>query len=465
VETRKQIVAEIVRAGALAADVPTIEKPFRSRITGFQGELVSYLLTAHLETAAYKQLLDAMDARADRQTGASSGASGTTSLATKGAVAQILAAAVEQGAFEKDVTGTTVTFRAKPAGVIRFLQNKGLLDIYRDYGAGGGARLASRFSLAASFDTSRGSRAGALTADRSQFSGWSVRGEVVNHRDAALSRYATRWRELLDESGPFATAAESLHEALREWDDYERWRASLEDEIDAKVEAPFRASGDRNAAAARFKTVLEARLAELHGLGPLPDRVQAALDGFVRELVALEKGIGDIHAFANTGALLTLEIASTRDPQLPDLYTATAILEAALGAARKTDLVVNGEASYYGSLPEGATRRLKNVAFSAELNHPLGSVLGLRSTRLALALRYSYLPHDTMGAGAAAAPRGGIGVVQARLTVPVKGSAVKVPLSVTFANRTEAIKEKIVRANFGVTLDLDALIAASKAGR
>jgi hypothetical protein len=39
------------------------------------------------------------------------------------------------------------------------------------------------------------------------------------------------------------------------------------------------------------------------------------------------------------------------------------------------------------------------------------------------------------------------------------GSGVKVPLSVTFANRSEAVKESFVRANFGVTLDLDTLLA------
>jgi len=288
----------------------------------------------------------------------------------------------------------------------------------------------------------------------------------VNQRDPALSRYAARWRDLLDKSGTYKDAAERLHDALLRWAAFEQWRDRLLADIDARVEAPYAIDHDKAAAAARFKTVLEQRLPELDALTPLPADVNAGLESYVSELLMLEKGIADIYDFANKGALLTVQFASTRDPGLPSLYTATAVLEASFGPSHKTDLTVNGEGSFYGSVPEGASRKLKNVALSAELNHPLGSVLGLRSTTFALAFRYSYLPHDTLAAGAASqAPKGSIAVLQAKLTLPVKGSGVKVPLSVTFANRTEAIKEKVVRANFGVTLDLDTLLAASKAGR
>jgi hypothetical protein len=40
----------------------------------------------------------------------------------------------------------------------------------------------------------------------------------------------------------------------------------------------------------------------------------------------------------------------------------------------------------------------------------------------------------------------------------VKGSGVKIPLSITASNRTELIKEKDVRASFGFSFDLDPLI-------
>ena len=88
-----------------------------------------------------------------------------------------------------------------------------------------------------------------------------------------------------------------------------------------------------------------------------------------------------------------------------------------------------------------------------------------------VAAKFSHLPNDTLESTggttsatstaptmAAVAPRGNIGFLQAKLTVPVKDSGVKIPLSITASNRTELIKEKDVRASFGVTLDLDALV-------
>jgi hypothetical protein len=35
----------------------------------------------------------------------------------------------------------------------------------------------------------------------------------------------------------------------------------------------------------------------------------------------------------------------------------------------------------------------------------------------------------------------------------------KIPLSISFANRTELIHEREIRGNFGVTFDLDSILA------
>ena len=44
----------------------------------------------------------------------------------------------------------------------------------------------------------------------------------------------------------------------------------------------------------------------------------------------------------------------------------------------------------------------------------------------------------------------------------MKGSGVKVPLSFTWANRTELVKEKEVRGNIGITFDMDAIVSRLK---
>jgi hypothetical protein len=58
--------------------------------------------------------------------------------------------------------------------------------------------------------------------------------------------------------------------------------------------------------------------------------------------------------------------------------------------------------------------------------------------------------------------KGNIGIGQFKFTIPVKGSGVKIPLSVTFSNRTEFIKESKVRGNIGVTFDLDTIFSKLK---
>ena len=55
--------------------------------------------------------------------------------------------------------------------------------------------------------------------------------------------------------------------------------------------------------------------------------------------------------------------------------------------------------------------------------------------------------------------KGNIGLAQAKLTIPTKSAGVSIPVSVTWANRTELIKEKEVRANFGLSFDLDKIFA------
>jgi hypothetical protein len=54
---------------------------------------------------------------------------------------------------------------------------------------------------------------------------------------------------------------------------------------------------------------------------------------------------------------------------------------------------------------------------------------------------------------------GNIGLFQSKLTIPVKGSGIKIPISFTYSNRTELIKEKDVRGSIGFTLDLDSIFS------
>jgi hypothetical protein len=205
----------------------------------------------------------------------------------------------------------------------------------------------------------------------------------------------------------------------------------------------------------------------------MPAPALKALDEYVAQLATLQGSIDIVYGFVGKGSLVTFDWSTARDPALPDLYTATAVWERALGASRKTDLTVNAAANFYRRKPTSDGHQLKSVDFAAELEHPIGAVLLLPQTTLTVGVRVSHLPNDTVAAaplpeGAstesassmpATALKGTIGVVQMKLTVPVKDSGVKIPLSITASNRTELIDEKDVRASFGITFNLDALLS------
>jgi hypothetical protein len=57
---------------------------------------------------------------------------------------------------------------------------------------------------------------------------------------------------------------------------------------------------------------------------------------------------------------------------------------------------------------------------------------------------------------------GNIWLFQSKLSLKVKNSGVKIPVALTYTNRTELNKESDVRGSIGVTYNLDSLFANSK---
>ena len=74
--------------------------------------------------------------------------------------------------------------------------------------------------------------------------------------------------------------------------------------------------------------------------------------------------------------------------------------------------------------------------------------------------QYQRLPSDIIGPDGKlmANTKGDTAVGQFKLTIPINGTGIKIPISLTFANRSELIKESTVRGNFGFTFDLNRLL-------
>ncbi|MCP5114675.1 MAG: hypothetical protein GY953_27925, partial [bacterium] len=56
--------------------------------------------------------------------------------------------------------------------------------------------------------------------------------------------------------------------------------------------------------------------------------------------------------------------------------------------------------------------------------------------------------------------KGSIWIAQAKLSFPIGKSGVSIPLSVSWANRTELIKANEVRGQFGFTFNLDQILSS-----
>jgi hypothetical protein len=455
---------EVARAAA-AAGSPT---PFRAPVgAGGRQLTAAYLIAANRQRTAYAALLTALEAaRLDKQMGSAPQSNGGTSLAMKGLAPKILGVAVERGALTREVSGTSLTFRLNPVGLVKALGGAGLTELNDDYAIDAAQRLGARFSLAATFDVSKGSDPGVFTGNDQQFASWSARYAFINRRDPASQEYAAEWAKLLSPAtAPYRASVGELNDALGRWAAYETWEKALLTAIATRVETlPFKSGPELQAALKTFSTVLTDDLKKLEALPP-PAEVVTALDAYVAQLAKVQSSIDDIYFLAGKGPLLTLDVTDTRDKDLPDLYTITGVFEAGLGPARRTDLTINAAFSTYTRKPAGVDHALKSIDVTTELERPLGR--GLPAPTLTVAARYSYLPHNTVAqaataagtaaAAVGAAPEGHIGVLQAKVTIPMK-SGMKVPISVTASNRTELIKEKDVRGSIGLTLDLDTLM-------
>ena len=103
---------------------------------------------------------------------------------------------------------------------------------------------------------------------------------------------------------------------------------------------------------------------------------------------------------------------------------------------------------------------MRDFKFAGQIDIPIGDVTKTGKFLFSFGGRYERLLADEPIAGTTAVvKKGDIAVGQFKFTIPIRGTAIKIPLSMTFANRTELNKEKEVRGNFGITFDLDSIFA------
>lgn len=419
------------------------------------------------------------DARTDKQLGAPGSAGTSTSLLSKGSVPAILAFAVENGALTQSSSATTVTVRGNLVGWLDLLKKQEFIASYQD--GSSAVRQLRRVSYSLTLNTdaatelpTKSEPAGLaaitpqairdqLEKTRQQVAGYSVRVAILDRRDPRTAANRASIATLLDTKGVELLKSDAAFAAFLNSDEYTRkWFPETVDLL---------SDPSRNLSVAEVQRILYQRLEIVRRL--MINRIEGFDDEVAKVLLALQafdKARVRIFQSMQKQPLVAFEYVNTRTKNLPDTSTFRLIAEGQWGS--RVDLTANAAFALQHDgevlLPEPASiGGRRDFQAAAQMDLPLGSLpqrVAAGTGIGAPVLGVAYLSQKLTDRAAVSfagntftVEPGWIHIVQAKVIVPVKGSGVKIPLSLSYANRTELLKEKDIRGHIGLTFDMDVL--------
>ena len=399
-------------------------------------------------------VLAAEEESVDTQVGSDASSAGSTSLTTKGSVPGILGFAVDSGGLLKSIDGSTLTFRGNVTGLAKALGGKGFISGFDEDSPA--ARFFRRTAFSFSFDTGRGNQPGTFVGSRQQLSNYGFHLDLYNKRDPREPRYRDDWKAFLSTvSEDFVTQIQSSLIALADpsanrWHDpsLQAWYVLMDSAIE-------------NASAQEVESVFKQELTRAPAdMSPTVVTELRSFNTRFREWIDAREGI--LRKIAKA-PILSFEYVNDRPANNATLSKFNVIGE--FGFGPKLDLTFNGALTMFNSRPTLNVKRVRDFQFATQLDVPFGEMgMGLGKPVLSFAGRWERLLSDATSPAGIVVPdtEGDIAIGQVKFTIPIKKSGVRIPLSFSFANRTELIKEREVRGNFGFTFDLDKIFANFK---
>jgi hypothetical protein len=450
-----------------ARDIAANRQNRRLLISQDQALLFAIIISRVLKTEGSESYVafvsEAQEARTDQQMGAGPNSAGTTSLVVKGSVPYVLGLAVENGAAMQSRSDTTVTFRVNPMGLINTFANKGFITGFRQAEQDPVQNFLRKASLGFTFDTSRGTQPGVLVGDRQQLSALSVRYEFVNHRDPRLRRYEKDWEEFVANEGVrlgqqvFATTL-----AVNNFGTRNSPMSFKDPALQAWLEQTNKliaaASADQNEIERILRSQVEAFPVKL-----VSQETINAVTEYARQFQAYTEAKNRLLDRIAKARVFTVEYTNDRAVNAPDTSNFNFI--AATGTGPRIDLTANGSFTFFNklraaSLTAHRPKRIRDFQFAGQIDVPfdLGNA---GQFGFWFSGRYERLMQDATTAAGTIMPntKGDIAVGQFGLNIPIKGLGMKFPISLTFANRTELIKEKEIRGNVGFTFNWDNILS------
>ncbi|MGH9873737.1 MAG: hypothetical protein ACRD9S_14910 [Pyrinomonadaceae bacterium] len=390
----------------------------------------------------------AEDASHAKNEGASE--SSGTSLVAKAGIPAILGFGVENGGLKKTTDGSTMTFTGNPVGLVQAMARKGFISAFQEQDDF--TKFLRKFSFGLSFDTSRGTQPGTFTGSRQQLSGFSFKYNIVDQRDPRDVKYTDKWNELTK------VQATNLAQSLNFFviglatpspanANFNTWLTNANAALSGKTTV------------AEIETTLVAELNKLMAVQLPPEQIVVVKQVGTDVEAFLDQRNNILDEISN-GWIATFDYNNTRPVGTPSLSNFRFLAEK--GAYNGSiDFTGNASVTIYNSKPTGPNAKtLRDFRFAGQLDVPIGDITKTGKFLVSLGGRYQRLLEDEPILGSTlVVPKGDIATFQAKLTIPIRGTAFKIPLSFSYANRTELIKERELRGNFGFTFDLDSIFA------
>jgi hypothetical protein len=407
-------------------------------------------------------------ARTDKQVGASARSGGSTSAVEKPGFASLLGFAVENGAIQQQTNATSLTLSTSPYALVAASQGDSA-DTYQKYD------FLNRIGISANFNLANQTNVLA-NASRKQLNEWSVRFRVFGDRSTRGADFRNFWDNNV--RGKVQRRLVAITHADRVIDSDPALRtlsATVETQLDATVQSILA----NTAAAGQTAAIKNAVLCGLQqsvfnqvrpgGSVAISAATKSVIDsdlvpGLLMAHEDLEQARAELNNFfAQQESKPEMTLAYS------NLHPATGGNYSVLGGLyeRKSfapvKLIANGGFSIYNKPdPKMNQRSIRDMAFALSFEGKAQSPFltnqeDLSKITFSFTGRYQRMFENIHQPN----KKADIAVAQFKLEIPVL-TGMSVPLSVTFANATELIKEKHVRANFGFTFDADKIFALAK---
>ena len=416
--------------------------------------------------------------RNDTQTGASSSSAGSTSLVLSPYIADILGISLESGAILKTVSGNTINFQLKPAGLFCATKNgdatKAIHGLASDMDC---LNFWKRVGLSAAFDKSRSNAPSQLVALQDDFSEFRVHFDLLapaieNARKAAQAAMEKNAVPANDIAVLFEEGSRDANPKLLDWNKQTtialKTAAALS--LGARQQAVEKAWSD---ALDRVQRLFQTEPELKQKLEPLvlpfaktyldANLKAITVDQLKRTSFALEYSL-QRPSVASMDVLNASNVIVAKGQRPPDLSTARVLY------ARNYQpwiLSANGEASWFNQTLPGMNGQFRNWQISAAATFILKEIPNMGKTTLTFAGLIGDLHQQPLGfdyvvpqVGNPSATQkinltGSFRAFNTRLEFPTANKSVTIPLSFTYANRTDLIKEADVRGSLGITIRFD----------